>query len=129
MALGTSDADEQRTRDRVLAESAGELGTEFSLALIRLMEETTKRTSTTCQELSEPSEGIYIPPNLCGQTMRAEEETEWNQAGGRGGKGNEWWQVAEGNQILNYQLGQKTTFEAGRARTREGKSSTYTRVI
>ena len=88
------------------------------------MEESIKHASTslTCQEFCnafEPSEGIYIPQKLCGQTMRFEEKIKWNQEGRRGGKGNGWWQVVEGNQTLNNQVGQKMTLEAERARTRE----------
>lgn len=88
------------------------------------MEESIKHASTslTYQEFCnafEPSEGIYIPEKLCGQTMRFEEKIKWNQEETRGGKGNEWWQVVEGNQILNNQVGQKITLEAGRAKTRE----------
>jgi len=87
------------------------------------MEESIKHASTslTCQEFCnafEPSEEIHNPQKLCGQTMRVEEKMKWNQEGSRGRKGNKWCQVAEGNQILNNQVGQKTTLQAGKPRTR-----------
>lgn len=76
------------------------------------MEESIKHASTslTCQEFCnvfEAREGIYISEKLCGLTMRFEEKIKQNQEGKREEKGNEWWQVVEGNYILIIRLGRK----------------------